>query len=192
MLPQSKQMIPNFSVQELIAFGRSPYKKFFEKRRCSEDIEIINWAMEVTGTSKHASRMFSTLSGGEQQKVRIAMTLAQKTTVLLLDEPTTYLDIAHQLDVMEIMQELNHIHGMTIVMVLHELQQAATYSDYLIAMKNGKVAVQGKPKDILTSEFLKDVYNIEATVKYEDHYPMIIPAKRKIQQGKFNKTKINI
>lgn len=177
MLPQSKQSLPDLTVKELVSYGRSPYKKTFQKRSSSDDEQIIEWAMEVTGTVKYRDRMFHSLSGGEQQKARIAMALAQKTDILLLDEPTTYLDIAHQIDVMEILQQINEEYNITIVMVLHELQQAAAYSDYLIALKGGCVADKGEPKSILTSEFFKKVYNINASIRFEDRYPIIIPNK---------------
>ncbi|MED4162854.1 ABC transporter ATP-binding protein [Halalkalibacterium halodurans] len=178
MMPQSKQALPNLTVEELIAYGRSPYQKWFQAKKSEEDQSIIEWAMTVTGTKKHANRMFHTLSGGEQQKVRIALALAQKTDILLLDEPTTYLDIAHQLDVMEMLEEINEKYSITVVMVLHELQQAAAYCDHLIAMKKGAVVAEGEPKQLLTSSFLKDVYQIEAKVIFEDHYPLIVPTKR--------------
>lgn len=177
MLPQSKQSLPDITVKELVSYGRSPYKSLFQKGNTSTDEEIIEWAMEVTGTAKNQNRMFHSLSGGEQQKARIAMALAQKTGILLLDEPTTYLDIAHQIDVMEILQEINKEYKITIVMVLHELQQAAAYSDFLIALKGGCVADFGEPQSILTSEFLKTVYNIDASIRFEDSYPIIIPNK---------------
>ncbi|MFD0677655.1 MULTISPECIES: ABC transporter ATP-binding protein [unclassified Paenibacillus] len=176
MLTQSKHSLPDLTVRELITYGRSPYKRLFD-RITSDDTNIIDWAMEVTSTKKHENRMFHTLSGGEQQKARIAMALAQQTTIILLDEPTTFLDIAHQLDVMEMLQKINQEFKITIVMVLHDLQQAASYCDYLIAMKNGKIKVTGKPGEIISSHFLEDVYNIEAKVTFVDTYPIIIPIK---------------
>lgn len=105
------------------------------------------------------------------------MALTQKTDILLLDEPTTYLDIAHQIDVMEILQQINQEYHITIVMVLHELQQVTIYSDYLSALKDGCVIDKGEPKSILTSEFFKKVYNINASIRFEDRYPIIIPNK---------------
>lgn len=178
MLPQAANTLPNLTVRELISYGRSPHKGFLD-RLTSHDQEMIDWALEVTGTKRHEQRMFHSLSGGEQQRVRIAMALAQDTDILLLDEPTTYLDIAHQLDLMEMLQEINQAYKLTIVMVLHDLQQAITYCDYLIAMKNGKVVITGSPETTLTTEFLKEVYNIEAKIKFEDNYPFIIPIKNK-------------
>ncbi|MCR6107419.1 ABC transporter ATP-binding protein [Salipaludibacillus agaradhaerens] len=179
MMPQIKQSVPNLTVKELIAFGRSPYKKWFQTTLNEEDNEVIDWAMSVTGTRSHAKRLFHTLSGGEQQKVRIALALAQKTHILLLDEPTTYLDIAHQLDVMEMLEEINRTYQITVVMVLHELQQAAAYCDHLIAMKNGTISDEGPPKTLLNSHFLKKVYNIDARVSFKEEFPTIIPIKRR-------------
>jgi iron complex transport system ATP-binding protein len=176
MLTQSRSSLPDLTARELVSYGRSPYKRVFDRMK-AEDEQIVDWAMEVTGTIRHAQRMFHTLSGGEQQKVRIAMALAQKTSIILLDEPTTFLDIAHQLDVMEMLQRINEEYKITIIMVLHDLPQAAIYCHYLIAMKNGKIMVTGKPKEIISSLFLQNVYEIEAKVNFEDEYPIIIPIK---------------
>ncbi len=175
MMPQSKETMPDLTVREIVAYGRSPYQSFLNKQEKKVDEEAIEWALIVTGTKKHENRMFHTMSGGEQQKVRIAMALAQKTDILLLDEPTTFLDIAHQLELMELLQTINGLYGMTVVMVLHELQQAAKYCHQLIAMKKGKVAATGSPKEVLTTKFFQDVYEINAKVRFEEDYPIIIP-----------------
>ncbi|WP_416149952.1 ABC transporter ATP-binding protein [Salipaludibacillus sp. HK11] len=179
MLPQSKDLLLHLTVKELVSYGRSPYQKKFARNVSSDDEAIINWAMEVTSTKPHADQMYHTLSGGEQQKARIAMALAQKTDILLLDEPTTFLDIAHQFDVLEILQQINKQYNITIVMVLHDLQQAVFFSNYLIAMKSGKIVTTGSPESVLTSSFLKEVYEIDAKIKYEDDYPIIIPVTNK-------------
>ncbi|MCS7464743.1 ABC transporter ATP-binding protein [Paenibacillus doosanensis] len=176
MLTQSKSSIPDLTVKELISYGRSPYKRMFDRMN-KDDEQIIDWAMNITGTKRHEQRMFHTLSGGEQQKVRIAMALAQKTNIILLDEPTTFLDISHQLDVMEMLQRINQELKITVVMVLHDLQQAACYCQYMIAMKDGKVQIAGNPKEIINVHFLNEVYKIEARVTFEDQYPIIIPLK---------------
>lgn len=178
MLPQSKDSLPNLTVRELISFGRSPYKSLWSNRLTADDEVIIKQAMQMTHTTKHENRLFSNLSGGEQQKVRIAMALAQKTEILLLDEPTTYLDIAHQLDVMELLYQINKEYQITIVMVLHDLQQAATYSDHMIALKQGKVVDSGTPASMITVDFLRKVYEINARILFEDGYPLIIPKTR--------------
>lgn len=179
MLPQSKGMLPNITVKELITFGREPYKHFLSNRLNKEDKVIIYEAMNMTKTLQHENRLFYSLSGGEQQKVRIAMALAQKTNILFLDEPTTYLDISHQFDLMELLQQINEQYKMTIIMVLHDLQQAASYSHYMIAMKHGKVVNAGLPKELLTPAFLQNVYEIDARVLFEDGFPLIIPNLRR-------------
>lgn len=175
MLPQSKDTLPDLTVQELIAYGRSPYKRLFDHRMTSDDKQAIALAMEMTGTDRHKDRLFYTLSGGEQQKARIAMALAQKTDILLLDEPTTFLDIAHQLDVMDMLRSINEHSGITIIMVLHDLQQAAAYCHFMIAMKSGRIAATGNPLELLTPAFLQNVYQLEAQVKFLEGYPLIIP-----------------
>lgn len=176
MLTQSKGSLPDLTVKELISYGRSPYKRIFD-RMSREDKDIMDWAMKVTGTTRHETRMFHTLSGGEQQKVRIAMALAQQTSIILLDEPTTFLDISHQLDVMEMLQKINQEYCITVVMVLHDLQQAANYCHYMIAMKDGRIMSLGKPKEVITPQFLNEVYRIEAKVLFEEEYPIIIPLR---------------
>ncbi|WP_240762863.1 ABC transporter ATP-binding protein [Paenibacillus thalictri] len=177
MLTQWKNQLPELTVKELVSFGRAPYKRMFD-RQTAEDETIVEWAMTVTGTKRHEHRMYHTLSGGEQQKSRIAMALAQKTSIILLDEPTTFLDIAHQLDVMEMLQNINRDYGLTIIMVLHDLQQAATYCHHMIAMKQGRILEIGKPAEIINPAFLKLVYGIEAKVKFEEGYPLIIPIRK--------------
>lgn len=177
MLTQSKGAMPELTVKELVAYGRSPHQRPFARRFTPDDNQIVDWALTVTGTKAAEDRMFHTLSGGEQQKARIAMALAQKTNILLLDEPTTFLDIAHQLDLMEMIQELNSKHGLTVLMVLHDLQQAAKYSDHLIALKRGRLAAMGPPSEVLSSRFLREVYEIEAKIIKDDGYPLIIPVK---------------
>ncbi|MEI3607544.1 ABC transporter ATP-binding protein [Pseudogracilibacillus sp. SE30717A] len=179
MLPQSKDTLPNLTIKELISFGRSPHKSFLASRFTKEDEMIIEEAMEMTNTTKHKDRLFFSLSGGEQQKARIAMALAQKTNILLLDEPTTYLDIAHQLEVMELLTYIKAHYDLTIIMVLHDLQQAAFYSDYMIAVKKGEIVEKGSPKNLLTTSFLREVYEIDAKILFEDGYPLIIPNTRR-------------
>ncbi|CAH1200529.1 Heme oxygenase (staphylobilin-producing) [Paenibacillus plantiphilus] len=178
MLPQAKDMLPELTVRELIAYGRSPHKGLFKQRLNTEDEQIIDWAMKVMSIRRHEDRMFHTLSGGEQQKARIAMALAQKTGIILLDEPTTYLDIAHQLEVMEMLTEINRAYNITVVMVLHDLQQAAAFCDHMIAMKDGEIVAAGIPQRIITPRFLREVYEIEAKVSFEEQYPVIIPIPR--------------
>ncbi|MCE4050937.1 ABC transporter ATP-binding protein [Bacillus sp. Au-Bac7] len=174
MLLQAKEIMPNITVKELVAYGRVPFQKL-AGTASAEDKEIIAWAIKETGLEKMADRMVGHLSGGEMQRARIAMALAQKTPVLLLDEPTTYLDITHQLELMKLLTRINKTYQITIIMVLHELQYAGAYSDNLIVMKDGAVYQTGKPQSILTAQLLKDVYEIDARIKFENNYPIIIP-----------------
>ncbi|MEK0313476.1 heme oxygenase [Cohnella sp. 56] len=176
MMPQSAGSQPELTVREVVAYGRAPHRKLLAARLSAADEALVDWALETTGTTRHRDRLVHTLSGGEQQKVRIAMALAQRTDTLLLDEPTTYLDVAHQLELMEMLRRLNAERGLTVVMVLHDLQQAAAYSDYLIAMKRGRKIAAGHPRTLVTSAFMREVYGIEAQVRFEQAYPVIVPA----------------
>ncbi|OMF24941.1 iron ABC transporter ATP-binding protein [Paenibacillus sp. FSL H8-0548] len=182
MLPQAKEMLPELTVRELVAYGRSPHKRMFKQRLTDEDQKIIDWAMRTMSIRRHDDRMFHTLSGGEQQKARIAMALAQKTDIILLDEPTTFLDISHQLEVMGMLRKINQEHGITMVMVLHDLQQAAAYCDHLIAMKDGEIIATGTPQAVITSRFLRQVYEIEAKVSFDENYPVIIPIPKNYEE----------
>ncbi len=175
MLPQLKEALPQLTVRELVAYGRAPHKRRFQTLHSAEDHAIVQQMMDWTGIAAYSDRMFHTLSGGEQQRARIAMALAQQTPVVLLDEPTTFLDIAHQFEVMDMLHRINRDTGLTIVMVLHDLQQAAAYCDHMIALKSGGLAAQGQPLELLTDDFIKQVYGMNATIKYEGNYPVIVP-----------------
>ncbi|MFD0590908.1 heme oxygenase [Paenibacillus sp. GCM10027627] len=175
VLGQEKGQIPDITVRELVAYGRAPKQSLFKSRTTKEDWEAVDGALEAIGISHLEDRMFFTLSGGEQQKARIAMALAQQSDILLLDEPTTYLDMTHQLELMEMLQRLNRKLGLTIVMVLHDLQQAAAFSEHLIAMEKGKIAASGPPLTIINPHFLLDVFGVAAKVDFGGPYPLIIP-----------------
>ena len=174
MLPQAKEVMPSITVKELVGYGRVPFQRLTGPIS-EEDKEIIAWAIRETGLENMADRMVGQLSGGELQRARIAMALAQKTSVLLLDEPTTFLDITHQLELMKILSRINKTYQITVIMVLHELQYAGAYSDNLIVMKRGEIYQTGKPQAILTAQLLKEVYEIDASNKFENNYPVIIP-----------------
>ncbi len=154
---------PDFTVEELVWYGRLPHRKWYACQS-SADEEIVWWAIKQTRLEKLSHRTVNSLSGGERQRAWIAMALAQKTEVLLLDEPTTYLDISHQLEVMELISGLNKEFGITIIMVLHDLNQAARYSHRLLVIKEGRIFAEGAPEKVLTKEMLRHVYHVEAEV----------------------------
>lgn len=163
VLPQSPQAPNGLTVEELIAYGRFPHQKGFGKLN-KNDKEIIDWALESTRLSEFRERDIADLSGGQRQRAWIAMALAQKTDILVLDEPTTYLDLAHQLEILNLLKELNEKHGTTIVMVIHELNNAARFADYMIGMKNGEIACEGTAREVMTKDNLKELFNIDAEI----------------------------
>jgi iron complex transport system ATP-binding protein len=163
VLPQSPQAPNGLTVGEVVAYGRFPHQSGFGKLQ-KEDRNIIDWALEVTGMGEYENRQIETLSGGQRQRVWIAMALAQETEILLLDEPTTYLDLAHQLEVLKLLEELNKKQGRTIVMVIHELNNAARFADYMVGVKAGKIVCDGTPDDVMTKENLKEIFNIDAEI----------------------------
>lgn len=163
ILPQTPESASGLTVGELVSFGRFPYQKGFG-RLTAKDIEVINWALEVTGTADFKYRTVDSLSGGQRQRVWIAMSLAQETEMIFLDEPTTYLDMAHQLEVLELLQKLNKDQGRTIVMVLHDLNQAARFSDYIIALKDGQIVKTGNCEEVIEKSVLKEVFQIDAEI----------------------------
>lgn len=178
VLPQVKSATNDMLVEALVSYGRFPHLKF-GKRLSKADKDVVEWAMEKTGTIGLRDRNVMTLSGGERQRAWIAMALAQKTDILVLDEPTTYLDISYQMEVLELVKELNETLGISIVMVLHDLNQAIRYSDRIYVLKDGEVFDHGDPCEILNKKTLKDVFNIKADI-YEDSNnkcPYIIPNK---------------
>lgn len=171
-LPQMPKCPEQITVRELVAFGRFPYRKIsggMEKH----DKEQVEWAIVQTGLQKYADRMVESLSGGQRQRAWIAMTLAQETSTILLDEPTTYLDMAHQLEILELLQKINREKQYTIIMVLHELNQACRFADHIIGMKQGKVVCEGHPQNVITAKTLKEIYGIEATLQVsKEGYPI--------------------
>lgn len=163
ILPQTVESPGGLTVFELISYGRFPHQSGFGSLK-KEDYEYINWAIEVTGLNKFKDRPIEALSGGQRQRVWIAMALAQGTEILILDEPTTYLDLAHQLDILLLLQRLNEEEGRTIVMVLHDLNHASRFSHYMIAMKNGKLIKEGSPEEVMTCANLQEVFDIDANI----------------------------
>ncbi len=174
MLPQVHDHHLDMTVRDLIKNGRRPYLKWYEDYNQEHD-KYVDWALEVTNLQHLQHRGLHALSGGERQRAWIAMAIAQMPDTLLLDEPTSYLDVSHQLEVMELLKELNRKLGMTIIIVLHDLNQAAKYSHRIIAMKNGKVVREGKPIDVYNSEFFREVFSIEAKIHLEGTQPVFSP-----------------
>lgn len=177
MLPQMNNHQLDLTVRELVEFGRHPHndKKLSLTK---EDVGIVDWAIEVTGLTQLQNRVLPSMSGGERQRAWIAMTVAQHPKVLLLDEPTTYLDIAHQLDVMELVQELNQKHKMTVIMVLHDINQAAQYSDRLIVLKRGKLQYDGLPHCVLCKEMFQSIFDIDAEIHMQAGRPVFTPIRK--------------
>lgn len=163
ILPQAPDGAPGLTVGELVSYGRFPHQKGFGKLS-KKDHDMIDWALEMTGVLSFKYDAIDALSGGQRQRVWIAMALAQETETILLDEPTTYLDMAHQLEVLELLERLNREEGRTIVMVLHDINQAARFADNIIALKDGEVIKSGNAHFVIQSETLREVFNIEADV----------------------------
>ena len=178
LLSQHNNAPLDLTVEELVYFGRMPHKKWYETKT-TEDKEIVDWAIENTGLTKYKNTPIGALSGGERQRAYVAQALCQKPDVLLLDEPTTYLDISYQLELMELVRTINEKFNITIVMVLHELNQASKYSDRLIIMKKGCIVSDGCPNKIVNKEVIKDVYNIECDIDKDPitNKPRIHPIK---------------
>lgn len=158
----------DMTVERLTSYGRLPYQSILSTDT-KKDQEVVRWALEQTNLIDKRNHIISALSGGERQRVWVAMTLAQHTPYLFLDEPTTYLDIYYQYDVLELVKRLNQEHGLTIVMVLHDINQAIQYSDNIIVMKDGKVATQGTPAEVITEQTIKNIYGVSVKIKEDEH-----------------------
>ncbi|WP_320670850.1 ABC transporter ATP-binding protein [Patulibacter defluvii] len=178
-LPQSPVPPEGLSVRELVARGRFPHLRL-GRRPSAEDRERVAWALAATATEELAERPLEALSGGQRQRAWIAMALAQDTEILLLDEPTTYLDLAHQLDVLELLRDLNRDQGRTVVMVLHDLNQAARYADHLVAMADGAVVAAGDPAATVDAGLVERVLGVRVRIVPDPvtGTPMAIPLGR--------------
>lgn len=148
-----------FSVQEVVLMGRAPHKKALERDN-ARDYEIVEKALQTVGMSQFRQRSFSTLSGGEQQRVILARALAQQTPCLILDEPTNHLDITHQIQIMKLVKRLD----VTVISAIHDLNIAAAFCDRLYVLKNGEMVGQGTPEEVLTQEFIREIYEVEAEI----------------------------
>ncbi len=178
LLPQSSTAPDGITVANLIAHGRYPYQNFI-RQWTDEDEAAVASAMQLTNTTELSHRYVDELSGGQRQRVWVAMALAQQTPILLLDEPTTYLDIAHQIELLELFKDLNE-QGRTIVAVLHDLNHAARYATHIIAMKNGQLMAQGDPREIVTEQLVEDVFGLKCTLIDDpvSHTPLVVPLGR--------------
>jgi len=163
----------DMTVEKLTQYGRLPYKGTFSPLS-EEDEKMVEWALRSTGLYERRHMTIDTLSGGQQQRVWIAMALAQDTPYLFLDEPTSNLDIYFQYEILELVRKLNEEHNLTIVMVLHDINQAIQYSDTIIAMKHGKIIKKGNPKQIVTEELIQEVYGVHVVVKRDAELGMYI------------------
>lgn len=182
IMPQVRSVPGDVTVESLVGYGRYPHLGFGHRLH-QKDYEIVDWAIEKTSLAELRHRYVATLSGGERQRAWIAMALAQKPDILLLDEPTTFLDISYQLETLELIKELNEKLGLTIVMVLHDLNQAIRYSHKIVALNKGMVHCYGASSSLLTEEFLQEVFRIQGDILEDKrnncHY--IIP--QKVVQG---------
>ncbi|MFE9364497.1 ABC transporter ATP-binding protein [Streptomyces sp. NPDC006978] len=178
LLPQAPVAPEGLTVTDLVARGRHPHQSWL-RQWSSDDVSVVERALAMTGVSDLADRPVDSLSGGQRQRVWISMTLAQGTDLLLLDEPTTYLDLAHAIDVLDLVDDL-HESGRTVVMVLHDLNLATRYSDNLVVMRDGSILAQGHPRDVITAELLHEAFGLRAKV-IEDPVggrPLIVPIGR--------------
>lgn len=162
LLPQTQPIPEGIKVKDLVAYGRSPYTGFWGRLN-AEDKRVISAMMKKVGVNEFSEKLVSELSGGQRQRAWLAMTLAQDTPYLLLDEPTTYMDLNHQVELMKLFKALNEA-GKTIITVLHDINQAARYCDYLVVMKEGKIITQGEPAAVITQSMLKSVFCLNAQV----------------------------
>ncbi|RAY11589.1 ABC transporter ATP-binding protein [Actinomadura craniellae] len=179
ILPQGPVAPDGLTVLDLVNRGRSPYQTWW--RQWSKDDEAaVHAALAATGITDLAHRAVDELSGGQRQRAWIAMAVAQGTRVLLLDEPTTYLDMAHQIDVLDLVVDLNRREGRTIVMVLHDLNQAARYADHMVAMKSGRIVAEGAPTTVITAAIVEDVFGLRCQVTTDEisGTPLVLPISR--------------
>lgn len=175
MVHQKNVAPVDLTVERLVTYGRIPYKRMFQSHT-AEDQEIIDFALKVCNLEEKRHLTLEELSGGEQQRVWLAMALAQKPKVLFLDEPTTYLDLYYQLEMLQLIQFLNRKTKMTVVMVLHDINQAIRYSDYLFVMKDGALVMEGFPEDVVNERMMKEIYGIDCIVHWNgDSGPFMIP-----------------
>lgn len=179
LLPQSPVAPDGITVADLVGRGRYPHQGWFRQWR-AEDGVAVSAALAATGTHDLAERHLAELSGGQRQRVWIAMALAQETDLLLLDEPTTFLDINHQVELLDLLTDLNRANGTTIVIVMHDLNLASRYADHVIAMKHGTIVAEGAPRDVVDADVVSDVFGLRCEVVPDpvSGTPMVVPRGR--------------
>lgn len=185
-LPQGPVCPTGLTVRELVAYGRFPHQKMIGGLN-SHDKKVIDWAIEKTGLKEFAEIEVENLSGGQRQRAWIAMTLAQETDIIMLDEPTTYLDMSYQLEVLEVLKKLNEEKKITVVIVLHELNNACRFADNIIGLKKGKIICQGKPIDVINKDTLKEIYGVEANLQISENGEYPICMEYELIRGKHEK-----
>lgn len=184
-LAQTHTSPPDIDVRTLVSYGRYPYA-VFGRGMTAADAEIVDRALSLTGLTELQHQTLSTLSGGECQRAWIAMNVAQEPEIMILDEPTTHLDIGHQIEVLELVRELNRNLGITILMVLHDLNLAARYSDLLYAIRDGGLYASGSPAEVITAEHLRELFDIDAKILWDGTHqcPFFIPEEKQERRSK--------
>ena len=184
LLPQSPPLPEGITVVDLVGRGRHPHHTLVRRWSAADDAAVMQ-AMRATGIVELAERHVEELSGGQRQRVWIALTLAQQTEIVLLDEPTTYLDVAHQIDVLDLLRDLNRTHGTTVVMVLHDLNLAARYADHVVAMRDGRLVGSGAPADLVDEDFVARVFGLGSRVIADPvtGSPLVVPTSTHEQTG---------
>ncbi|MEL6441187.1 MAG: ABC transporter ATP-binding protein [Cyanobacteria bacterium J06621_8] len=181
MLSQSPLAPEGLTVRDLVAMGRYPYQSWIQQWSMEDERQVAE-ALEITTLTNLADLPLESLSGGQRQRAWIAMVLAQDTDILLLDEPTTFLDLSYQLDLLDLLDELQEIKGKTIVMILHDLNLACRYADYLVSIIKGQIYAMGTPQEVMTEKMVQEVFNLECRIIPDplSHTPMCIPLGRKV------------
>ncbi|MFT4148101.1 MAG: ABC transporter ATP-binding protein [Micrococcaceae bacterium] len=176
LLPQHPQAPEGITVWDLVSRGRFPHQKWYQQFT-PEDEKAVRDALVKTNMIEFSESSLQELSGGQQQRAWVAMALAQEASILLLDEPTSFLDIKHQLDILQVVKDLNRNHGITVIMVIHELNFALRFGDHIVAMKNGEVYTEGKAEEIATDHFVAEVFDLDALVMKDPVHdtPMVVP-----------------
>lgn len=183
ILPQQPIAPEGITVSDLVARGRNPHQRFFRQWSDADEVAVVA-ALVATRTSDLADRSVDELSGGQRQRVWIALALAQDTPLMLLDEPTTFLDLAHQVEVLDLLADLNERGGRTIVLVLHDLNLACRYASHLIAMKDGRIVAEGSPEEVVTKDIVADVFDLHAEIVPDPitGTPLVIPIPARLRR----------